>query len=741
MFCTNCGKNLPDGAAFCNECGSRCDQPATTETVVLSTAPEASVKQETVIVPLVSSERTEVSAPVVDMQTMMVPEVPEVPAAPAQDPLEKMFPQQPEKSNAGVIIGLVAAAVVLVTAIVTVILGMLNNWWREAPQVPDNTSATTTTASTPATEPTETEPPAEPEDEELTPEQQRDKLSRFDAAGLTLYLGKEFEEVERDEDFICYEAGSLEVNVGFGFMSEVDEQIDSSRKFAKYYEDLEKDNCDSILRNKQHGIYYIVAVDDDETTVCGFYVAKGYGWVVEITTEDFDTLGQTLIDYVTLGQVSQDFEPPAPEVEVQPQKFSFAGLELTLDSTMRDTDFDDYCVYENEEITVRVQLTALADVQGSTSKEYAQWYLDEYREDDWKQMFMETSDEKFYYVAMANEEGWVNLVGMYTYGDMAWIVSAETSEGEKHAQTLAEYITSGRIIPEEVPQVETQVQLELGELKLTLSGNYKESYRSDTHVMLSNGVLDVSISTGSYAGQTDAPQTAEEMARKDYDEARELWDNAEMATLNDVSYVALWENTADAVNVVQGYYLVDGTWWLICVETTGDEHLADMKRIATCGVAPEPKPTFQKGELASRQRITLEGQSTADYQGLQISFSPDWTLDPTWGDSGAYYGEGVTMAADKCALTDLGVSNALDLIWKVAEEQYDLWQHYEAGLAGGVPYLILWNDESPSYTVLGAYADGTDCWEIVLQFEGEDFVDQAIWYATAGVLSDGSATA
>ena len=43
--------------------------------------------------------------------------------------------------------------------------------------------------------------------------------------------------------------------------------------------------------------------------------------------------------------------------------------------------------------------------------------------------------------------------------------------------------------------------------------------------------------------------------------------------------------------------------------------------------------------------------------------------------------------------------------------------------------------------MLGIYDDGTSCWEISVSVADAKLIDQAIWYATAGVVAGDSAAA
>ena len=104
MFCLNCGKELPEGAAFCNGCGASQAQASVAPTYV--PAPEAPV--------YAPAPETPVYAP-----------APEAPAyapayapAPQQSPMNKLG-----KKGLAIIIGAAAAVVALIVVLVLVLGG------------------------------------------------------------------------------------------------------------------------------------------------------------------------------------------------------------------------------------------------------------------------------------------------------------------------------------------------------------------------------------------------------------------------------------------------------------------------------------------------------------------------------------------------------------------------------------------------------------------------------------------
>lgn len=756
MFCTSCGKKNADTSNFCTGCGKRLVKPAAVAPVPVEepvvpevpvAIPEVPVTQETLIVPEIPepAETPVVPEPPVAIpevpvtqETLVVPEIPEEPAEnqativvpqapeiPEQDPVEELYPAPAKKKSnkagllIGLIVGLAAAAVLLISIIVLVIFGIASNWWR-APKQDASTIGSSTV--------TPTSPVDTPDEENLSADELRQKLTKFYAGGLDLYLSSDFEQEDGDNGS-TFSTEDLEVQVFWGPM---EKGVDSSREFSKSYEEDMASEFDDIQRLKANGIYYTVATDGDEVTVAGFYVQDGYGWMVQIVTDDFQAREKELINYVTLGQVSEGFVPPASDaVTGDPKEFVFAGLSLTLDSSFETSTYDQYCVYQNDGMMFLVQYCPLSSLTVQNSKEYAELYLDSSMEEGWSQLYMDTKDEQFYYVAMANDEDWVNLIGLYTYEDMAWIVMAETVDGKTYALTMANYITSGQIIPEQIPEIKPEVTVEFEGLELTLPGDYQVKDRNE-NAYITNGTLDIFIYADSVSSWPGNPESVEDLAKSDYQTYREIWDHVEMDSWGSVHYLIAYDNKADALSMACGYYMKGDTCWTVRVEGVGTESMGDMLQIAVSGVIVAE--SFEPDDLASRNRINLTGQAAAEFQGLRFSCNPGWKAETTWDDSTDYSSDNFAMSVSKFTLKDREVETALDLAWLEAEQNYMMWESYEVGLADGVPYVILCDESTELYTVIGTYADGTYCWEINVSFTGAEYLDQGIWYATAGVV-------
>ena len=136
MFCKYCGAQLPDGSKFCQYCGMQLDAPEAVkpeETVqaVETEAAAAAAAVERAVEPEPVAAEVPVSEPVYQQQTYTQPVqqqyVPPVPPVPPIEPqAQPVQPDQPKKkSKKGLIIGLIAAGVVLIALILLFVLVFL----------------------------------------------------------------------------------------------------------------------------------------------------------------------------------------------------------------------------------------------------------------------------------------------------------------------------------------------------------------------------------------------------------------------------------------------------------------------------------------------------------------------------------------------------------------------------------------------------------------------------------------
>lgn len=757
MFCTKCGKEIKDDAMFCGNCGNCITKKpvpvivpepmpqtaVTQETVIVPEIPEASVVpvseetvvipdviipaiEETVVIPQVTEEPEVSQTPVIlpfSEETMVMPPVPEEPITPMAPLIEQQPSEIPEepvsepaapapKKKKGVLVlvlGLLAALIVVLAACVLGVALIIGALFANNEKTDEQTPITVVTA------------PSDIHQEGLSAEELRDQLTKFTSNGLNIYLSDDFELADTYDSAACYESDDLQVTVSWGAVAE---GIDSSREHAKDYEAIMKSEYDSFQRSKKHGIYYTVATSGVDHTVTGFYVKDGYGWTIQIITSDYEAREAELIDYVTLGEVDSSFQPPVSDVEVVEKKeFSFAGLHLLLPVDIETSAFDEYCVYSNDDIMLLVQIVPLDELVYKTSRDYAENYLDSVMEEGWTTMYVETRDEVFYYALMSDDDDRVNAVGMYTYGDVAWIVMAETVTGVKYSESMVDYITSGRIVPEEIPVIVPDMEVEYKGLTITVPGDFKEYIRSESGLILSNGVLDVTVNK-----YTESTGTDVDLAQQAYLDALPLWDHVEWDSVGNGSYVATWDDVSNAENYVIGYYVYDGDWWTVTVQGVGVEHLSTMTEIAVSGTIAGVTDT---GDLVYRDRISMSGQDWGSFDSLRFQYDPTWHEDD---ETYSFSGGDFVMVIFEGYLSDLDVSDALELARMEAAYYGDVWNNVEVGYAGGVPYVLLWDHTMDYYRVIGCYTDSTYAWEIHLDVEGEENLDKAIWYATSGIV-------
>ena len=118
MFCSNCGKEIPDGAKFCGFCGTPTEAAEQAKEEVKAQEPVV----ETPAVPAAEAPATPVAeapaAPAAEAPATPVAEAPAAPVAPAPAPAYSPIPEEPKakKGKGGKIIG-IALAIVAVLAV------------------------------------------------------------------------------------------------------------------------------------------------------------------------------------------------------------------------------------------------------------------------------------------------------------------------------------------------------------------------------------------------------------------------------------------------------------------------------------------------------------------------------------------------------------------------------------------------------------------------------------------------
>ena len=147
------------------------------------------------------------------------------------------------------------------------------------------------------------------DEEESEQDKLRKDLEEYDLNGLVYYLSDDFDDGEdAGTDTVVHESDDATVTVGSGAMSDVaTEDIATSKKFAEYYADMMGALVDDAEVESANDVYYVRCDNEGTITLCGFYVQDGYGWLIMAETEDED-LVEDLIQYVTLGQIDEDFD-------------------------------------------------------------------------------------------------------------------------------------------------------------------------------------------------------------------------------------------------------------------------------------------------------------------------------------------------------------------------------------------------------------------------------------------------
>ena len=147
------------------------------------------------------------------------------------------------------------------------------------------------------------------DDEESEKEDIRDSLEKYKVNGLTYYLSDDFGgDDDTSSDTAVHESDDATITVACGPMSDVaDDDIATSQEFAEYFQDLTMSLYDHVEVHNANDVSYTVGTYEDSTTLCGFYVQDGYGWLIMAETDNND-LYEDLVQYVTLGQIDKNFD-------------------------------------------------------------------------------------------------------------------------------------------------------------------------------------------------------------------------------------------------------------------------------------------------------------------------------------------------------------------------------------------------------------------------------------------------
>lgn len=134
----------------------------------------------------------------------------------------------------------------------------------------------------------------------------RDGLVKHECNGLFVYLSKDIKKGEAGADeYTIFSNEDLTVLVSGG---EVD--FSSSAEFAAEYAKDFEGTYTSVKVEKANGVSYAVCeIGDGTFAVSGFYVKDSYGWIINVTTYDYEAHSKDMIKFATLGQIDPDFEP------------------------------------------------------------------------------------------------------------------------------------------------------------------------------------------------------------------------------------------------------------------------------------------------------------------------------------------------------------------------------------------------------------------------------------------------
>lgn len=115
--------------------------------------------------------------------------------------------------------------------------------------------------------------------------------------GMTFRLDDSFEEEYVDDAYAEYSNDSIYVEFSSGSMSDVNDDIKSSREFAEFYMEIEELEA-SLEQN--NGVYYVVDAESDE--IIAFYVEGGTGWLARAESDDFGEDFDMMVEIVTSGK-------------------------------------------------------------------------------------------------------------------------------------------------------------------------------------------------------------------------------------------------------------------------------------------------------------------------------------------------------------------------------------------------------------------------------------------------------
>lgn len=321
---------------------------------------------------------------------------------------------------------------------------------------------TDTTSSGPSAEPTapsgETTAPTEastaPGEESTVPTlPSQGTVQTHTLCGLTFTLDGTFEQITDQPDYATYHSDKISVEVSFGSMAELGEEICTSEALAGYFYDKAAsamgEDFEEILQSEQGGVSYVLMRGGEivRTLVYGFYVCGDVGWTVAVNGYEPDLDEQSMIDMATGGVIDEeaipelplpedpgpDTQPPTENEETDPfvpelpepgNVIAFRGLTLNLDTLAEPTDVSETmlcftCDGRRYDITYGTmeELPAPAADSGVLA-----WQLQEVYLAMWEQVSVERRND-INYVSCRDEDDFSAAVACYVSGDRWWTIS------------------------------------------------------------------------------------------------------------------------------------------------------------------------------------------------------------------------------------------------------------------------------------------------------------------------------
>ena len=243
MFCTQCGRCLPEVARFCTQCGA-------------TVAPPTPVDQP----PVPVYQSVEPSAPV----------------PPSALPLFTPPLEAPPKKKFGERAVVVVIAVFLITAIVmAIVAGALAGW---AIASSEDDPGTTTAPVT---------------------------LVAHHCNGLTIYLKPEYQEAFRNSEQVTLNNSNIIIGVSKYTPDNIDETYPDIPTFMELLIDGFDISYDTTQRLSANGVEYVVAQTDgsDGAELFSFYLEGNTCWMVRASIPNLNFYGDEMVETIATCEI------------------------------------------------------------------------------------------------------------------------------------------------------------------------------------------------------------------------------------------------------------------------------------------------------------------------------------------------------------------------------------------------------------------------------------------------------